>query len=171
MRQMTDAAATAAAATPPTTPAPPSPPSTPAEAATRLAGLREDKSWTDKLLGGKDAATLAEFRSLSKLIAQGDPIDRAMSGETNLPDIGIDGQLSLAKVASAIPDLREHLSDGVIKELLSGRESTAAEIAAVKKFQSMRHSDKGWVDRYLKGEFEAVRESRLISAVLLAAPP
>jgi hypothetical protein len=160
-----------AAVTPTVAPAAPAPPSTPAEAATRLAGLREDKSWADKLLGGKDAATLAEFRSLSKLIAQGDPIDRAMSGETNLPDVGIDGQLSLAKVASAVPDLREYLSDGVIKELLSGRQSTPEELAAVKRFQAMRHADPNWVKAYLSGQFEQVRESRLISAVLLAAPP
>jgi hypothetical protein len=153
-----------------TTPAAPPPPSTPAEAASKLATLRADKAWGEKLLG-KDAATLTEFRSLTKLVAAGDDVDRAMSGEPDLPDIGIDGKLSLAKVAGAIPDLREHLSDGVIKELLSGRESTAEELTAVRKFQAMRHSDKTWVDRYLRGEYEAVRESRLISAVLLAAPP
>jgi hypothetical protein len=161
---------TAAATTITTSAAPAAPPATPAEAATRLAGLREDKSWAEKLLG-KDAATLTEFHSLSKLISQGSDIDRVMSGEPGLPDLGIDGKLSLAKVAGEIPSLRESgLSDDVIKELLSGRESTPQELDAVKRFKAMRHSSKEWVDRYLKGDHEAVRESRLMSMVLMMAP-
>jgi hypothetical protein len=167
---MTDVTTATAGTT--TAPAAPAPPATPSEAASRLAGLREDKSWADKLLLGKDAATLAEFHSLSKLIASGDDIDLAMSGDPNLPDSGVDGKLSLAKVASAIPDLRDSgLSDGVIKELLGGRQSTPEELTAVKRLQTMRHSDPNWVKAYLSGRFEQVRESRLISAVLLAAPP
>jgi hypothetical protein len=166
---MTDGTTATAAAT--TTPAAPAPPATPSEAASRLAVLREDKSWGEKLISGTDAPTLAEFRSLTKLIASGDDIDLAMSGDPNLPDSGGDGKLSLAKVAGAIPDLRDSgLSDGVIRELLSGRQSTPEELTAVKRLQTMRHSDPNWVKAYLSGQFEQVRESRLMSAVLLAAP-
>jgi hypothetical protein len=164
---MTDAIA---AASPPAAPAAPAPPTTPGEAASRLATLRADKAWGEKLLG-KDAATLTEFHTLSKLVASGSDIDRVMSGEPGLPDLGIDGKLSLAKVAGEIPSLRESgLSDDVIKELLSGRESTPQELDAVKRFKAMRHSSKDWVDRYLKGDHEAVRESRLMSIVLMQAP-
>jgi hypothetical protein len=165
---MTDGITATAAAT--TTPAAPAPPATPSEAASRLAVLREDKTFGEKLLSA-DAPTLAEFRSLTKLIASGDDIDLAMSGDPNLPDSGGDGKLSLAKVAGAIPDLRDSgLSDGVIRELLSGRQSTPEELTAVKRLQTMRHSDPTWVKAYLSGQFEQVRESRLMSAVLLAAP-
>jgi hypothetical protein len=159
---------TGAAATPPG--APPSPPSTPAEAAGKLAERRADRSWGEKLLS-QDPATLSEFHALSKLVAQGSDVDRVMSGERDLPNNSVDGKLSLAKIAGEIPSLRESgLSDGVIRELLEGRESTPAELDAVKRLKAARHSSEEWVKKYLSGEHEAVRESRLMSIILMQAP-
>jgi hypothetical protein len=163
---MTEVAATpgAAAATPP------APPSTPVEAASKLAELRADKGWGEKLLAS-DKDTLAEFRSLSKLAAQASDVDRVMAGEKNLPDINIEGRLSLAKVAGEIPALKEAgISEGAIREMLEGRPSTPEEIDFATRFKAMRHSDEGWIKRYLSGQHEAVREARLISMILLAAP-
>jgi hypothetical protein len=170
MRRMTDVTTAAAAAT--TAPAPPAAPATSQQAAARLAELRETPEWGAKVLA-QDPSALSEFHALSKLVAQSDPIDIIMSGEAaGLPNTGFNGQPSLATTAREIPALRESgLSDGVIRELLEGRESTAEELSAVRKFQTMRHSDKSWVDRYLKGDFDAVREARLIAAVLSGAPP
>jgi hypothetical protein len=163
---MTDAIAVAS---PP--PAPPAAPATSQQAAARLAELRETPEWGARLLA-QDPTTLAEFHAVSQLVAQGDPIDIIMSGEAaGLPNSSRDGQPSLAATAREIPSLRESgLSDGVIKELLEGRESTPQELDAVKRFKTARHSSKEWIDRYLAGEHEAVRESRLMSIVLMQAP-
>jgi hypothetical protein len=166
---------TEAAATPPAAPAAPAPPAAPAtsqQAAARLAELRETPEWGAKVLA-QDAGALSEFHALSKLVSQSDPIDIIMSGEAaGLPNTGYNGQPSLSATAKEIPALKESgLSEGVIRELLQGRESTPEEVAAVRKFQTMRHSDKSWVDRLLKGEYEAAREQRLCSIVLMQAPP
>jgi hypothetical protein len=166
--------ATAAATAPTTTPAAPAPPAalTQQQAAARLAELRETPEWGAKVLA-QDAGALSEFHALSKLVSQSDPIDIIMSGEAaGLPNTGYDGKPSLAATAREIPSLRESgLSDDVIKELLSGRESTPQELDAVKRFKAMRHSSKEWVDRYLRNEHEARRESLLMSMVLMMAPP
>jgi hypothetical protein len=168
---MSDATATASPPAAPAAPAPPAGPTTAAAAATKLAELRSNPAWGAKVLA-QDPSTLSEFHSLAKLVAQSDPIDIVMSGEAaGLPNTGFNGQPSLAATAKEIPALREAgLSDGVIRELLEGRESTTEELSAVRKFQAMRHSDKSWVDRYLKGDFDAVREARLIAAVVSGAP-
>jgi hypothetical protein len=164
---------TEAAATPPAAPAasPPAGPS-PQEAASKLATLRADPAWGERVLQSEPTA-LAESHALSRLASQADAVDLVMSGEAEkLPNLGLNGQPSLAATAREIPALREAgLSDGVIRELLEGRESTAEELSAVRKFQTMRHSDKSWVDRLLKGEYEAAREQRLCSIVLMQAPP
>jgi hypothetical protein len=166
---MTDVTTATAAAT--TTPAAPAPPATPSEAASRLAGLKEDQSWGAKVLA-QDPGALSEFHTLSKLAAQADPIDLIMSGQAaNLPNMSLDGKPSLATTAREIPALREAgISDGAIRELLEGRVPSAEEIDAVGRFRNLRHSSKEWVDRYLKGDAEARRESMLMSMVLMMAP-
>jgi hypothetical protein len=165
------AAVTVPAAPPATSPAAPSTPLTPAEAASKLATLRTDNAWGDRVLKGEPGA-LKELRDLSQIISTGSDLDVLILNAQDAPDLNIDGQLSPKKIAGEIPSLRESgLSDDVIKELLSGRESTPQEVDAVKRFKAMRHGSKEWVDRYLKGDHDAVRESRLMSMVLLAAAP
>jgi hypothetical protein len=177
---MTDAIV---AATPPAAPAAPTPPASPsapaapsaplsaAEAASKLATLRTDNAWGDRVLRGEPGA-LAELRTLSQIISStGSDLDAFILAAHDQPDINIDGQLSPKKVAGEIPALRESgLSDDVITELLAGRTSTRQELDAVKRLQTMRHSSKEWVDKYLAGDHEARRESRLMSIVLMQAP-
>jgi hypothetical protein len=161
----------AAAATPPVAPAAPTAPATtttptvptPSEAAAKLSALTADGAWTAKLLSA-DPATVKEFNGLSRQAVSADA-DLAMAA-------GVDpGSTEAARIAADLPALRESgLSDGVIKELLAGRESTPAEVDAARRFQNMRHSDESWVARLLKGEHEAVRESRLMSIILMMAP-
>jgi hypothetical protein len=154
---MTDGITATAPATTPTPTAP-----TPSEAAAKLATLTSDGAWAARLLSA-DPAALAEFNSLSRQAASADA-DVAMAA-------GLDpGSTEAGRIAADLPALREHLSDGVIKELLAGRESTPAEVDAARRFQNMRHSDETWVARLLKGEHEAVRESRLCSIILMQAP-
>ena len=164
------AAVTVPAAPPATSPAAPSTPLTPAEAASKLATLRTDNAWGDRVLKGEPGA-LKELRDLSQIISTGSDLDALILAAHDQPDSSIGGQLSLKKVAGEIPSLRsDGLTDETIKELLAGRESTPQEVDAVRRFKTARHSSKEWVDRYLAGEHEAVRESRLMSIVLMQAP-
>jgi hypothetical protein len=157
------------AAAPATPPAAPATPLSPAEAASKLASLRSNAEWGEKVLKS-DPAALAEMRSLAKQVAEGGDLDALIVAAADQPDTSSGGELSLKKVAGEIPSLREHLTDENIKELLSGRVSTPEEVAFVKKFQAARHGNSDWVKKYLAGDHEAVRESRLMSMVLLAAP-
>jgi hypothetical protein len=169
---MTDV--TGAAATPPAAPpaSPPAAPATssPAEAASKLAALRSDASWGEKVLKS-DPAAVAEMRSLAKLVSEGNDLDAMIVAAQDTADTSVGGQLSAKKVAGEITSLREHLSDGVITELLAGRESTPQEVDAVKRFKAMRHGSAEWVKKFLAGDHEAVRESRLISIVLMQQAP
>jgi hypothetical protein len=170
---MTEAApaATPPAAPPATPPAPPATPLSPAAAASKLAELRGNAEWGEKVLKS-DPGALKELRDLSKQVAEGGDLDAMIVAAAGQPDTNVNGELSLRKVAGEIPSLRESgLSDDVIKELLSGRESTPQEVDAVKRFKAMRHGNSDWVKKYLAGDHEAVRESRLMSMVLLAAAP
>jgi hypothetical protein len=169
MTDVTGAAATPPAAPPATPPAAPATPLSPAEAATKLAALRSNAEWGEKVLKS-DPAALAEMRDLAKLVSEGNDLDAMIVAAQDSPDTNVGGVLSARKVAGEIPSLREHLSDGVIAELIAGRESTKAELDAVTRLKAMRHGSKEWVDRFLKGDHDAVRESRLISIVLMQAP-
>jgi hypothetical protein len=158
------------AAPPATPPAPPAAPLSPAEAASKLATLRSNAEWGERVLKS-DPAALAEMRSLAKQVAEGGDLDAMIAAAQDAPDTSVGGELSLRKVAGEIPSLRtDGLTDETIQELLRGRESTPQELDAVKRFKAMRYSSKEWVDRYLAGEHEAVRESRLMSIVLMQAP-
>jgi hypothetical protein len=159
-----------AEAAPAAAPAAPEIPGTPTEAATRLAERRADRSWGEKLIS-QDASTVAEFHALAKKASEGNDLDLMILAAPDMPDLNIDGTLSPKKIAGEIGSLRESgLSDDVIKELLTGRTSTVAEVDAVKRFKAMRHSSKEWVDRYLAGDHDARRESMLMSMVLMQAP-
>jgi hypothetical protein len=167
---MNDAAAAATPPAAPAAPAPPAAPMSPSEAASKLATLRSDNAWGDAVLRGSPAE-LAELRSLSRLVAQGNDLDVLILNAQDAPDLNIGGQLSPKKIAGEIPSLRESgLSDDVIKELLSDRVPTPQEIDAVSRFQKMRHGDQAWVTKYLAGDHEAVRESKLMSMVLMMRP-
>jgi hypothetical protein len=167
---MTDVAAAPTAPVAATPPAAPATPRSPAEAATKLAALRSSAEWGEKVLKS-DPAALAEMRSLAKQIAEGGDLDAMVAAAQDAPDTSVGGALSARKVAGEIASLREHLSDGVITELLAGRESTPQEVDAVRRFKALRHGDSEWIKKYLAGDHNAVRESRLISIVLMQQAP
>ena len=137
------------------------------DAVARLSQQRNDQEWAGKLLRGDGRAT-AEFHQLSEIIAaKGDTVDGIMAGADGLSNTAVNGVPAPATVAREIPALREFLSDGEIAELLRGNHvASPAEIAAVKRLRAARHGDAQWVQRFLKGDPECVRESRLCSIVL-----
>ena len=144
---MTETAATAPAGNSAPPVAPPAP-STPAEAASKLASLRSDREWGDRVLKS-DPSALREMRELSALVASGSDVDRILAGEPDLPNLSLNGQPSLKATADAVPALRAAgISDGAIHELLSDRKPSAEEITAIRRFQSMRHGDATWVQKY-----------------------
>jgi hypothetical protein len=178
-KYMNEAAAAAAGAAPTTAPAATAPPASPAapatsqQAAARLAELRETPEWSAKVLAS-DPSALREFHQLSRMASQvdADPIDIVMSGEAAaLPNNSYNGQPSIAAVAREIPALREAgISDGAIRELLSGHVPSSEEIDAVSRFKTMCFSDPEWVQKYLAGDFEARREATTMSIVLMMKP-
>jgi hypothetical protein len=161
-----DVTATTPAPAPAATPTVPTTAS-PADAAARLASLRSDSAWGAKLIAN-DAATVKEFNDLAKQACAGNDLDLMILSAPDLPDINIDGQLSPKKVAGEIGSLRESgLSDDVIRELLSDRVPTPQEIDATKRFKAMRHGDEAWVKKFLAGDYEAGREAKLMSMILM----
>jgi hypothetical protein len=166
---MTDApAATPSAA--PAAPAPPAAPMSPSEAASRLSMLRNDSAWGAKILQS-DPSALAEMHTLARLVSEGNDLDAMIVAAQDTPDTSANGELSLRKIGAEIPALRAAgLSDPVIRELLSDRIPTPAEIDAVSRFQKMRHGDQAWVTKYLAGDFDARREGMLMSMVLMMRP-
>ena len=165
---MTDATAAVTPAVPEQA-APPAAPMSPSEAASKLAVLRTDNAWGNRVLEGNPDA-VKEMHDLSRLVAQGNDLDVLILNAQDAPDLNIGGQLSPKKIAGEIPALRAAgISDGAILELLENRIPTPAEIDAVSRFQKMRHGDQAWVTKYLAGDHEAVRESRLMSMVLMQA--
>jgi hypothetical protein len=106
------------------------------------------------------------------LVAQGNDLDVLILNAQDAPDLNVGGQLSLKKVAGEIPALRAAgISDPVIKELLEGRLPTEQEVDAVTRFKNLRHGDAEWVKKYLSGDHDAIRESMLISMVLMQQAP
>jgi hypothetical protein len=157
------AAAYRAASTPPV---PELAPDTPAAAASKLAALRADRGWSDRLLRGDLAAT-SEFHALSALVSKGDDVDHIMAGTPGLSTLSVDGVPSPAATAREIQPLRDAgLSDAVIEELLRGHVATPEEVRAVKRLKAARHSDPQWVKAYLSGSAEHRREATLMAIVL-----
>jgi hypothetical protein len=146
---------------------PPPEPGSLGDAVSRLSQLQNDKEWAGKLLAGDGAAT-REFHQLSEIIAaKGDTVDGIMAGADGLSNTAVNGVPAPATVAREIPALREFLNDNEIAELLRGNHvASPAEIAAVKRLRAARHGNAEWVQRFLKGDPECVRESRLCSIVL-----
>jgi hypothetical protein len=149
-----------------TPPVPELAPDTPAAAASRLAALRADRAWSDKLLRG-DAPQVAEFHRLSEMVAKGDEITHVMAGSPGLSNLSVGGVPSPAATAREIQPLRDvGLSDAVIEELLRGHVATPEEVRAVSRLRAARHSDPQWVKAYLSGSAEHRREATLMAIVL-----
>jgi hypothetical protein len=140
----------------------PAPPATPAEASTRLTALKSDPAWRDQFLAG-NGPQVKEFKNLSELAAKGDDVDMAMAG--------VSGQSSESRLLAATA---EHLREmgfppTAIRETISGKEPTPADVerARVWKTQIMKNPE--WVKRYLSGDGDAQREMLAANILLSSA--
>ena len=128
-----------------------------------MASLRSNAEWGEKVLKS-DPAALAELRDLAKLVGEGGDLDALIVAAPDAPDTNVNGELSLRKVAGEIPRLSAAGIFGWSYSRVSRKShSYPAGIDAVRRFKAMRHSSPAWVDDYLAGEHEEVRESRLMS--------
>ena len=168
----------------------PTAPPTSAEAAARISALAENPEWLGKLMTGDGAAT-REFSALmaAKVGAvaaenpdSGDRIDKILAAPTDtdgfktVPGVGYQAadQLTASDLATreemtAITAFRQvGLSDGIIKEVLTGRPATQAEQNAVRRLYADKTTDSAWCERLLKGSALEKRELLLMQIVLNA---
>ncbi|MEH2570258.1 hypothetical protein [Bradyrhizobium sp. AZCC 2289] len=146
-------------------PAPPAPPTTPAEAATRLDQLQADAGWRDKFLSG-NGAHVAEFHSLTELVAKGDHIDAALAG-LRLGDgmFQSSDHLTNIGVAESLRDIG--IRDEIIRDVLAGtHQVTKAEYRATEIWKADRMADSEWTKKYLAGDREAKRQMTLADIII-----
>ena len=149
-------------------PAQPAAPANAAEASAKLGVLMADPAWGKRLMES-DAATVAEWRDLTALAADADPVEAAMAGAVPglndqtgmLPDAGT------RVMADAASHLRgKGIPDGAIRQLLSDQEVTQQEYDAVKQWKAERTSDAAYTKRWLSGDALAAKEMILADIVL-----
>jgi hypothetical protein len=144
----------------------PAPPSTPAEAATRLDALKADPTWTKALLSGAPAQT-REFHQLHELVDKGDNIDQAMSGVLPAGIIQDGAQVEMMGTAEMLKGMG--FTPLSIRETLSGKEATQAEVDMATRWKAEKFSNADWVKLLMSGDVEA-RRHLLVANVILSSP-
>lgn len=146
-------------------PVTPAPPTTPAEATTRLDQLTGDAGWRDKFLAG-NGSHVAEFHSLTAMIAGGDNFDKAIAG------VPLDGPLQPSQhltnmgVASTLKEIG--IRPEIIKDVIAGTHKvTRAEYEATERWKADRMRDKEWVQRYMTNDGDA-REKMTLANIILS---
>ena len=132
-----------------------------------------DGEWRNWFFNG-DAQARREHDAVAKMLATPEGrIDAALSGKSQIPEMETvaEGDLSSAKLASAVADLRNSgLTDVGIKELLIGdAKITPEQVKLAEHLREMKMADAEWRSRLLAGDAAARKELALISAVLVAA--
>jgi hypothetical protein len=143
------------------------------EAARRLQYLTsgKDPGWFDRFNRG-DPETRREFDALTKMRADANEVDLALSGvaPSHLDfEIGQQGKAGLRNMVDAMPGLREAgFSDDSIREILTDQKATREQHDAARRLQTALHGNTEWRARYLAGDAEAKRQQSHISAILAA---
>jgi hypothetical protein len=112
---------------------------------------------------------VAEADLAKALVNQLDPTDLALVGA--LPDGWVETGPGawLADQVSAVPSLRDAgLRDEAIRQILSDQTVSKIEYDAVEKLHKRRMADPAWCAKLLANDYDTVRESLLMSAVLAA---
>src|SRR5260370_447559 len=123
----------------------PAPPATPAEAATRLDQLKADASWSKAFLAGA-ADKVQQFRELHEMIAKGDEIDAAIAGVLpEMPSSDLRQMVGTAEMLKGMgfPPL-------AIRETLSGKEASQADIDRATAWKAQNLRSKEFADRLFK---------------------
>jgi hypothetical protein len=146
--------------------APPAPPANSQEARTRLDALIADKDWGAKALAG-DLAANRELRELTTMAARDDGagVDVAMLGNANqMPTT------ELQVMAHAAASMREvGIREEIIRDALSGKAMTQAEVDLTKAWQTRHFADPEWSKRFLAGGAEE-RQQFMLCSIILSSP-
>jgi hypothetical protein len=143
---------------------PAAPPTNAAEARVQLDTLRSNADWNAKLLAGSGPET-NQWRDLHTMIAAGDNVELAMSGA--LPDVP-DSQLKLmAGTAEMLKSMG--FPPQAIRETLSGKEATQADVDRATAWKTENLKSKDFVDRLMRGEPDATRQL-WVANVILSSP-
>lgn len=150
-------------------------PASSAEAAVALSQLAADPVWAAKLLKNSPAE-VQQMRDLvaAKVGRPTDPnLDLIMVGDGEPQPFApvAESGLTVQDQAAAVIAFREAgLSDGVIREVLTGAPVSKAEQDAARRLYADKTSDaSGWVSRLLKGGAVEKRELTLLR-IILGAP-
>jgi predicted RNase H-like nuclease len=139
------------------------------DARAQLNLLSSDSSWATALMSG-NAAVRDQFDRLVAIVDAGDVVADTLANiqeEPPLIETTTGGQLPSRVVREVIAGMRDAgVSDGAIAQAMRGDPVTAAEFAAAKAFQAMRHSDPEWVSSLLRGDWSSNREHQLMSIIL-----
>jgi hypothetical protein len=148
--------------------APAAPPKNSAEARAVLDSRIADKDWGAKLLAS-DGATKTEYQQLRALVDSPDPSDRvelAMSGADLgfLPDSSI---VQMSHVAEMLRDMG--FPPTAIRETLSGKEATQADVDMANAWKTENLRSKEYVTRLMSGEPSAARQL-MVANLILSSP-
>jgi len=143
---------------------PAAPPTNAAEAIARLDTLRADKSWSEKLVTGDSAAT-KEWNDLHHLAATGDDVDVALSG--TLPNLPSSSVREMAGTAEMLKSMG--FTPLQIRETLSGREASQAEVDMATAWKAQNLGSKDFTDRLMRNEPDAIRQL-LVANIILSSP-
>src|SRR5258706_5353571 len=145
--------------------APAAPPATPQEASARLDGLIKDREYGARLLAGESDAN-SEFRSLQAMADSPDPsakVALAMSGS----DLGFLPDSSIVQMGHMAGMLRDAgFNELQVRETLSGRPASQAEIDMAKAWKAENLKSKDFTDRLMRNEPEAVRQPLVANRIL-----
>jgi len=115
----------------------------------------------DRLVSG-DPKERAHFEEALKAKAEADPVEVGMSGD--LPEVPSSELRQMAVGAGWLRDIG--VSEGAIKEMLSGRQAPHEEYEAVKRWKADALRNSEWTKRLLSGDQEAQRQLVLANIVL-----
>ena len=128
----------------------------------KLHAAYADPAKRGKLEAG-DIATKKEFDELIRAAAvPADPVEAALSGK--LAELPTSDELQMSKTATMLRGMG--LRDDVVREFISGQETTQEIHDAAKAWKQRTLKDQDFVKRWLDGDVEAAQKMTLCGIVL-----
>ena len=139
---------------------------TPAEATAKLDQLKADPAWRDGFLSG-GAPQGREYAELSELAAQGDKVAAAMAGIEFPGPFQDSDHLQMMNTAELLRSMG--FPPTAIRETLSGKEATQADVDLANAWKAQNLKSKEFVTRLMSGEPDAARQL-MVANIILNSP-
>jgi hypothetical protein len=118
----------------------------------------------------QDSATLHEFEALNKMLAEADPIGRALSGAVRTSFEAETGSGNEASLNDQVAWVREARAMGMpdenIAAILQPRTGTPQQIADARRELDRRFADPQWLARWKAGDPQSRLEFTVLCAVM-----